>query len=114
MKKLSAKDVKQLLDRNEDVQLINVLPEERYRKKRIPGSVNVPLGDSSFLQRVEHLAGDKGAKLVVYCADAECDASPKAAEKLEESGFRNVQDFEGGVDEWEQAGFALEGEAVRA
>jgi rhodanese-related sulfurtransferase len=114
MDKLSAKEVKGILDRNKDFLLINVLPEEHFRKKRIPGSVNVPLGDSSFLQRVAHLVGDKDAKVVVYCADAECNASPKAAEELEESGFRNVHDFEGGVQEWEQAGFPLEGEAIGA
>lgn len=114
MDKLSAKEVKGILDRDDEVQVINVLPEDRFREKRIPGSVNVPLEDSSFLQRVEHLVGDRDAKVVVYCADAGCKASPKAAEKLEESGFRNVQDFEGGVEEWERAGFPLEGTAVSA
>lgn len=114
MKKTSAKRVKEMLDRNEGVRLINVLPEEQFRKKHIPGSDSAPLGDDRFLERVEELAGDKSSKVVVYCASTECDASSKATRRLESAGFQDVADLEGGVQEWEDAGYALEGQAVGA
>jgi rhodanese-related sulfurtransferase len=110
MKKLSAREVRKILNRNTDFRLINVLPEEHFKEKHVPNSVNIPLGKPSFLQRVEQLVHDKGAKVVVYCADSECNASPRAARELEEAGFENVHDFEGGVAEWEEAGFHLEGQ----
>lgn len=114
MKKLSANEVKQRLDRGENFHLINVLSEDHYREKRIPGSVNVPLAADSFLQRVGRMVGDKSASVVVYCAGEGCNASPKAAQELERAGFEDVGDFEGGVKEWEQAGYRLEGDAVEA
>lgn len=112
MKKLSAREVRKILKRNSDVRLINVLPEDRFVKKHLPHSVNIPLGEDSFLQRVEQVVVDKSAKVVVYCADSTCNASPQAAKRLEEAGFEHVQDFEGGIAEWEDAGFPLEGQAV--
>jgi len=114
MDQVNAKQVREILHRNGDVPLINVLPEEHFRKQHIPGSVNVPLEKDSFLQRVESLAGSKAAKIVVYCADSDCNASPKAARKLEEAGFENVADFAGGTEEWRAAGYSLEGQAVQA
>jgi len=50
--------------------------------------------------------------VVVYCANAECDASPKAAERLEEAGFTDVVDYQGGTQSWEEAGLAIEGNAA--
>lgn len=114
MEKLSAKQVKEILDRNEGARLINVLAEERFRDKHIPGSINVPLARDTFLESVEQLNGGRSDKVVVYCADTDCNASAKATERLEKAGFRDVADFEGGLKEWEEAGYSLVGEAVDA
>jgi len=114
MRTRSAEDIKRMLDRQEDFQLVNVLPETYYRKKHIPGSISVPLEDKSFLQRIEHVVEDKDARVVVHCADAECNASSKARAKLEEAGFSHVFDFEGGVEAWEESGYPLEGSESEA
>ena len=42
-------------------------------------------------------------------ADGTCDASPNAAQRLEEAGFRQVYDYEGGVQAWREAGERVEG-----
>lgn len=114
MKKTSALQVQEMLDRSEDFHLVNVLPEEAFDEKRIPGSVNVPVEDTDFLERMQELVDDPGATIVVYCASTACQASPRAARRLEEAGYRNVIDFEGGLEEWERARLPLEGSAVRA
>jgi rhodanese-related sulfurtransferase len=44
----------------------------------------------------------------VYCASRSCTASPTLAQKLVDIGFTNVVDFEGGIAEWEHAGYRLE------
>lgn len=107
MKTLTVDQLKSMLDRNEDLTLINVLSEEDFERAHIPGSQNIPVGRESFEREVERLAGGVEAKVVVYCADFDCQASPKAAKKLDEAGFKNVFDFEGGVKEWRKAGHEL-------
>lgn len=51
----------------------------------------------------------KDAEIVVYCANADCTASPELAEKIEEMGYSNVSDFEKGLAGWENAGYELIG-----
>jgi len=110
MQTIDTKTLKQKLE-NEDVTLINVLDRDHFEDKHIPGSDNIPHSDAVFTQRVADLAGSKEQEVIVYCANKECDASPNAAEKLEQAGFENVIDFEGGTKAWEDAGFDLEGKA---
>jgi rhodanese-related sulfurtransferase len=83
--------------------IINVLDQSQYRRRHIPGSENIPLAADDFIQRVEEVAGTKQRPVIVYCASATCDASPKAAQRLEEDGFTQVYDYEGGMDAWVQA-----------
>lgn len=85
---------------HEDFVLINVLPREAFNKKHIRTSINIPIGSDKFAERVESVAGTKDRKIVVYCANFECSASPKAAKRLEQAGFSQVYDYEGGTEDW--------------
>jgi rhodanese-related sulfurtransferase len=40
--------------------------------------------------------------------------SSQAARKLEEAGFTNVHDYEGGTKAWQEAGLPVEGETIHA
>jgi rhodanese-related sulfurtransferase len=84
----------------EDFVLINVLPEDNFNEKHIRTSINIPHEDKQFTEMVEKVAGSKDRKIVVYCASFDCDASKKAAEKLEKAGFDRVYDYEGGTKDW--------------
>ncbi|MEX0654269.1 MAG: rhodanese-like domain-containing protein [Phycisphaeraceae bacterium] len=108
MQTIDARQLEQMKARNEDFLLINVLPEESFREQHIPGSVNIPVNEDDFEERVEQLAGDKERTVVVYCASTECTASPAAANKLEDVGFTHVIDFAGGMQEWEQTNHPVE------
>lgn len=90
--------------------VIDVLPEESFERAHLPGAVNIPVGDEDFLERVADEAPTKDTKIIVYCADEACQASPKAAKKLEGAGYTNIVDFEGGLKGWRQAGHGLLGE----
>ena len=103
MNELTAKQVKQQLESNADIVLINTLGAESFRAKRIPGSINIPAGQ--IQARAEHLLPDKDQPIVVYCASPDCPASPNAAEKLINLGYSNVYDFEGGLTGWLNEGF---------
>jgi len=104
---ISAEDLKEALESEHPPVLINTLPRKAHEAKHIPGSVNVPV---DAIDQVDALVPNKDEQIVVYCANADCEASPKAAQKLEEMGYTNVVDFEDGYAGWRQAGYPLTGE----
>jgi len=108
MQTLTTQQIKEMRTHNNNIPIINVLPESAYEGGHIPRTPNVPLGDDNFVSRVEKFAGGKDQPVVVYCANEQCDASPKAAKKLEEAGFSHVYDYEGGTEAWKDAGEPVE------
>jgi rhodanese-related sulfurtransferase len=102
MKTITTSELKDLLDKNGDVTLVNTLDRESFEKTRIPAAVNIPLNDNEFAARVEKEAGGKDKPVVVYCASQQCDSSEKAGKKLEEAGFTAVTDFVGGFAAWQE------------
>jgi len=107
VKNIDANELKDRMQRDGNTMVIDVLPKDHYDKEHVPGSINVPLGASRFVEAVEGVVEDKDQPVVVYCASHDCDLSPKAAERLEEAGFTNVADFDGGIQEWKQRGYEV-------
>jgi len=108
MRTVDTQEFQKLTESDDNVTIVNVLPREKFEERHIPGSVSIPLQEPNFEDRVEEAAGGKSATVVVYCANEDCDASPKAAEKLEEAGFEDVIDFTGGTAAWNEAGLEVE------
>jgi rhodanese-related sulfurtransferase len=54
------------LMKEEDAQLVDVLPREEYEAEHLPGAVNIPLKelDRNTTAQLRH-----GAPVVVYCHD---------------------------------------------
>lgn len=107
---MAKEELKKMIDEGEEFELINVLGPEQFEAKRIPGSINIPV--DKIEKKIEDKVPNKGRKIVVYCASFSCHASPTAAKKLEEMGYNNVYDYEGGIRDWEEAGYNLEGHLV--
>ena len=107
MQSITADQLKMKQNQGERLTLINTLSEDNFAKTEIPGSINIPLEASDFEQRVQQTLGGKNQPVVVYCASAECPSSTKAAERLEDAGFTDVMDFEGGAKEWQEEGGQL-------
>jgi len=61
---ISTQQLKQSLDRPDDVFLVNVLPKIIHDAKHIPGSVNIPLGQMAQPGR---LPPGKDKPIVFYC-----------------------------------------------
>ena len=55
----------------------------------------------------------KADEIVVYCSDETCIASRALCQLLERNGYTHVLHYVGGLQEWEQAGYPLEGEWVK-
>ena len=93
---------------DKDVVLIEVLDEEEYEESHIEGAINIPLSNIGREIKGEF---DTDQEIVVYCADIDCQASPKAAEKLDKLGYENVYDYAGGKKDWREAGNPMSGDA---
>ena len=107
MNRISAEELHAELQGKDRPVLINALSDDAYVAKRIPGSINVPTDD---IELVEQIVPDKQQKIVVYCANADCDASPTAVNALLEMGYEHVWDFEEGLAGWRTAGYELTGQ----
>lgn len=92
-------------ENNDDFTLVEVLGEEQYEERHIPGAINIPVNEIE--ERAEDEL-DTSGDIVIYCLSYVCQASLKAGEKLASLGFRNVTDFKGGKARWKQAGLAFE------
>lgn len=102
---ISADDLRAKMAQNPNLLVINVLSEKWYLDCHIAGSINVPL-DKLIYQMDGY---DRSQEVVVYCALDECDASEKAYVLLRCMGFESVIDYRGGIKEWFQLGYAIEG-----
>lgn len=98
--------VRELLDRG--AQIVEVLPREEYDELHLPGAIHLPLKelDAQHAQRL-----DRGRPIVVYCWDALCDMSPRAATRLDQLGFE-VYDYALSKVDWMAHGLAMEGSAA--
>lgn len=90
--------------------LVQVLPEEVFAARRIPGSKHACVYEVAFLDQIAALTTDKARAIIVYGAGSGSLDAKVAAEKLATAGFTSVRAFEGGLDAWSAAGLPLEGE----
>lgn len=97
-------DVQRLLDRG--ATLVEVLPREDYEELHIAGARNIPLKE--FGPRIREVL-DPAQPVVVYCFDALCDLSPRAARRLETLGFTEVYDYVAGKTDWAANSLPCEG-----
>lgn len=109
MRDVTAEEVHKIVDEKEDAVIIDVLSSDSYAKQHVPGSISIPSGEPQFLERVAEKVPDKETPVVLYCSGPTCDASPEAAERLEEAGYQDVREFRGGLQEWESSGYTFDG-----
>lgn len=90
-------------------QLVEVLPREEYEELHLPGAINLPLKelDAHHAERL-----DRERPVVVYCWDALCDMSPRAATWLAELGF-DAYDYALSKVDWMAHGLPMEGSAAK-
>jgi len=87
-------EVKQMLDRGDDFQLIDVREQHEYLICSIPTAKLIPLGDVA--KRAGEL--DKSRLIVAHCKMG--GRSAKAVAQLKELGFTKVRNMTGGITAW--------------
>lgn len=104
-KSIAAKEIRQKIQNNEDIVLINALSRESFCTKHIPGSINIPA--AKIRDNAELFLPDKNQGIVVYCKNSQCQKSDYAVETLISMGYKNVIHYPGGLEDWQKEGFAL-------
>ncbi len=94
--------------------VIDVLPEAEFKAAHLPGALNACVFDMTFLDDVKKLVPDLATPLVLYGSSARNLASQTAAEKLAAAGYRHLANYHGGLEDWREAGHAVEGDADAA
>lgn len=93
-----------------NVYLVDVLSQESYATRHIPGAKNIPNGPD-FLELFEkEIGAPKDAEIIVYCSSSTCMASVHAAEVLDSAGYTNVAHYKDGLAGWQEAGHEFESE----
>jgi rhodanese-related sulfurtransferase len=87
-------------------QLVEVLPADEYAELHLPGALSIPLKTLNAHTTAEL---DRGQAVVVYCWDALCDMSPRAACRLTTLGFEHVYDYMPSKIDWIARGLPLDG-----
>ena len=86
--------------------IVDVLPASSYVEWHVPGALSLPL--ELVASRARELLPDRGAEIVVYCGNPQCERSLNAAEQLHELGYANVRMYRGGLADWMDSGEATE------
>jgi adenylyltransferase/sulfurtransferase len=91
---ITAPELKAMLDRGDDLLLVDVREPGEYEIVRIPGSILVPKGD--LPARLAELPMDK--PVVLYCKTGV--RSAEALALLKGAGFSSAKHVQGGVTAW--------------
>lgn len=95
MEEITATELKQRLDRGDDLQLIDVREPNEFDIARIPGTKLIPLGQVT--ERMGEI--EEGRETVVHCKGGV--RSAKAIEALTRAGFKGkLVNLKGGIAAW--------------
>lgn len=106
---VTAGELKILLERGERFFLIDVLDGASFEKEHIPGSINIPV---ESIERDAPGTIEKDELVIVYSLEPTCGANAVGADKLSTIGYKSVRRFKGGLKEWKEAGYRVEGAGV--
>ena len=100
---ISRNELREKLERGEDLRLIMALNRWAFEAKHIPGSLHFDTPDELYA------AVHPDDEVVVYCSNVDCLASVALYRDLVRRGYRDVRRYAGGLLDWEDAGLPLEG-----
>lgn len=102
IKTIEAKAFAEKINTTENPQILDVRTPEEFNYDHIENAENVNWLGDSFVKESEKF--DKTKPVFVYCKSG--GRSKKATEKLEELGFKNIYELEGGFLKWDAEGLS--------
>ena len=106
--RINIKELKNMIDQEAEVTIIDVQPKAIYDKGRIKGAVSIPWKSQLLLEDVWSIPG--GIPIVIYCAcgPGESD-SADIARQLIKMGYSDVMVLEHpAIEGWKDAGYPIE------
>jgi len=95
MEEITATELKQRLDKGDDIQLIDVREDNEVAIATIPGAVHIPMGQ--VLNRMDEI--DPERETVVHCKGG--GRSARVIDALQRSGFKGkLINLKGGILGW--------------
>lgn len=95
MQEITATELKNHMDKGDDIQLIDVRQPDENAFAKIEGAKLIPLGE--IVQRMSEL--DENRETVIHCKAG--GRSAKAIEMLERAGFTgDMKNLRGGITAW--------------
>jgi rhodanese-related sulfurtransferase len=106
METISRQELKAKLAANQDIKLVMTVGSWTFRAKHIPGSLSFP-SPGRALQTLR-----RDDEIIVYSMSDSRQDTRAAFDALHAHGYRNVRCYEGGLADWEGAGYPVEGFTV--
>ena len=104
---VSAQELKQLMEADADILVLDVRTPEEHAAGHIVGAVNIP--HSEIGSRMNEINAYRDKHIIVCCwAGGRADA---AKEVLRNAGFTSLLDLRGHMAEWERLGYPVERQA---
>ena len=104
MQTITPRQLHELLQNGKPVDLIDVRTPAEFREIHVSGARNVPLEQLDVAQL---LAGRASAERPLYVICRSGSRGKKACQQIDQAGFPNVINVEGGTLAWEQAGLPV-------
>jgi len=105
-KTITREQIKEKLDTQAPVTIIEALPQKYFDAEHLPGALNLP--HDEIEARAPDMLPDKNAFIVVYCASTVCRNSKIATDTLERMGYTNAFEYVEGKQHWLEVNFPVE------
>lgn len=104
VRECSVEDLRNRIDKDPPVAVIDVREESEYAAGHLPGAVH--LGKGVIERDIEARFPDPSSELVLYCGGG--FRSALAADNLQKMGYTNVLSMDGGWSGWTEAGYPID------
>lgn len=85
--------------------VVNVMDAMYFQDCHIKGSIHIPF--DKFEARIASM--NKNDEYVLYCSNYACTTSDFCAKMMKIAGFKHVWEYAGGMVDWFQKGYPVEG-----
>jgi rhodanese-related sulfurtransferase len=99
-------EIRDFLEKQASIVLVEALPENFYQAGHLPGAIAIPAGYVADL--APRFIPDKKTPIIVYCTGRICGNSAQAVEEFKSLGYADVRHYPGGKEDWTAAGLPLE------
>ena len=97
-------ELKRRLNADANLRLIDVREDYEWQALRIPGAIHIPKNE--LPDRIESNTPDRDCPIYLHCKGGV--RSFDAAQNLLQMGYKEVYSIDGGISDWEHAGYPTE------